>query len=68
VKGYSLWFATSTTPWLDSSTNFWGKPLRKSSLPISPQIGGWRRLSRRYEGSEASARARLEVASLGELA
>ena len=25
MKGYSLWFATSTTPWLDSSTNFWGE-------------------------------------------
>jgi hypothetical protein len=32
------------------------------------QLGRWRRLSRCYEGSEASARARLEVASVGYLA
>lgn len=32
------------------------------------QLGRWRRLSRCYEGSEASARAWLEVASVGYLA
>jgi putative transposase len=32
------------------------------------QLGRWRRLSRYYEGSEASARAWLEVASVGYLA
>ncbi len=32
------------------------------------QLGRWRRLSRCYEGSEASARAWLEVASVGNLA
>jgi transposase len=46
-------------------------------VPIAPlyrieqafaQLGRWRRLSRCYEGSEASARAWLEVASFGYLA
>ena len=32
------------------------------------QLGRWRRLSRCYEGTEASARAWLEVASVGYLA
>ncbi len=32
------------------------------------QLGRWRRLSRCYEGSEASARAWLEVASVAYLA
>jgi hypothetical protein len=32
------------------------------------QLGRWRRLSRCYESTEASARAWLEVASLGYLA
>lgn len=32
------------------------------------QLGRWRRLSRCYEGSEASARAWLEVAAVGYLA
>ena len=32
------------------------------------QLGRWRRLSRCYEGTEASARAWLEVASIGYLA
>ncbi len=31
------------------------------------QLGRWRRLSRCYEGTEASARAWLEVASVGYL-
>jgi hypothetical protein len=31
-------------------------------------LGRWRSLSRCYEGSEASARASLEVASVGYLA
>jgi len=31
------------------------------------QLGRWRRLSRCYEGTEASARAWLEVASFGYL-
>ncbi|HEY5277567.1 MAG TPA: transposase, partial [Coriobacteriia bacterium] len=34
----------------------------------SPELGRWRRLSRCYEGTEASARAWLEVASVGYLA
>jgi hypothetical protein len=46
-------------------------------IPIAPlyriehafaQLGRWRRLSRCYEGSEASARAWLQVASVGYLA
>jgi hypothetical protein len=32
------------------------------------QLGRWRRLSRCYDGSEASARAWLEVASVGYIA
>ena len=32
------------------------------------QLGRWRRLSRCYEGTEASARAWLEVAAIGYLA
>jgi transposase len=35
---------------------------------VFAQLGRWRRLSRCYEGSEASARAWLEVASVGYLA
>ena len=35
---------------------------------VFAQLGRWRRLSRCYEGSEASARAWLEVASFGYLA
>ena len=42
-------------------------PLYKIEHTIA-QLGRWRRLSRCYEGSEASARARLEVASVGYLA
>ncbi len=40
------------------------RPLVKAEHAFA-QLGGWRRLSRCYEGSEASARARLEVASVG---
>ena len=52
-------------------------PGRRGFVPIAPlyriehtfaQLGRWRRLSRCYEGSEASARAWLEVASVGYLA
>jgi putative transposase len=52
-------------------------PGRSGFVPIAPlyrieqafaQLGRWRRLSRCYEGSEASARAWLEVASFGYLA
>jgi putative transposase len=35
---------------------------------VFAQLGRWRRLSRCYEGSAASARAWLEVASVGYLA
>ncbi len=35
---------------------------------VFAQLGRWRRLSRCYEGPEASARAWLEVASVGYLA
>jgi putative transposase len=42
-------------------------PLYKVEHAIA-QLGRWRRLSRCYEGSEASARAWLEVASVGYLA
>ncbi len=42
-------------------------PLYKVEHTIA-QLGRWRRLSRCYEGSEASARAWLEVASVGYLA
>jgi len=52
-------------------------PAGKSGfMPLKPlvrvehafaQLGRWRRLSRCYEGSEASARAWLEVASVGYL-
>lgn len=50
---------------------------RSGFTPIAPlykiehvfaQLGRWRRLSRCYEGTEASARAWLEVASVGYLA
>jgi len=50
---------------------------RSGFVPIAPlykiehtfaQLGRWRRLSRCYEGTEASARAWLEVASVGYLA
>jgi len=41
-------------------------PLSRSSAP-SPQLGRWRRLSRCNEGIAASARAWLEVASVGYL-
>lgn len=52
-------------------------PGQSGFVPIRPlvriehafaQLGRWRRLSRCYEGSEASARAWLEVASVGYLA
>jgi hypothetical protein len=42
-------------------------PLYKVEHTIA-QLGRWRRLSRCYEGSRASARAWLEVASVGYLA
>ena len=42
-------------------------PLYKVEHTIA-QLGRWRRLSRCYEGSAASARAWLEVASVGYLA
>ncbi|MEX1171708.1 MAG: hypothetical protein WEG56_03740 [Chloroflexota bacterium] len=42
-------------------------PLYKIEHTIA-QLGRWRRLSRYYEGTEASARAWLEVASVGYLA
>jgi len=41
-------------------------PLFKVEHAIA-QLGRWRRLSRCYEGTEASARAWLEVASVGYL-
>ncbi len=43
------------------------RPLYKIEY-ASARLGRWRRLSRCYEGSEASARARLEVVSVGYLA
>jgi putative transposase len=43
------------------------RPLYKIEHTFA-QLGRWRRLSRCYEGSEASARAWLEVASVGYLA
>jgi hypothetical protein len=43
------------------------RPLVKAEYAFA-QLGRWRRLSRCYEGSEASARAWLEVASVGYLA
>jgi transposase len=43
------------------------RPLYKIEHAFA-QLGRWRRLSRCYEGSEASARAWLEVASVGYLA
>ena len=43
------------------------RPLVKAEHAFA-QLGRWRRLSRCYEGSEASARAWLEVASVGYLA
>jgi putative transposase len=49
----------------DGFTPLW--PLYKVEHTIA-QLGRWRRLSRCYEGSEASARAWLEVASVGYLA
>lgn len=42
-------------------------PLYKVEHAIA-QLGRWRRLSRCYEGTTASARAWLEVASVGYLA
>ena len=42
-------------------------PLYKVEHTIA-QLGRWRRLSRCYEGTEASARAWLEVAAVGYLA
>jgi hypothetical protein len=42
-------------------------PLYKVEHTIA-QLGRWPRLSRCYEGTEASARAWLEVASVGYLA
>ncbi len=42
-------------------------PLYKVEHTIA-QLGRWRRLSRFYEGTEPSARAWLEVASVGYLA
>jgi hypothetical protein len=43
------------------------RPLVKAEHAFA-QLGRWRRLSRCYEGSEASARAWLEVAAVGYLA
>jgi hypothetical protein len=43
------------------------RPLVKAEHAFA-QLGRWRRLSRCYEGSEASAPAWLEVASVGYLA
>ena len=43
------------------------RPLYKIEHAFA-QLGRWRRLSRCYEGTEASARAWLEVASVGYLA
>jgi len=43
------------------------RPLVKAEHAFA-QLGRWRRQSRCYEGSEASARASLEVASVGFLA
>jgi hypothetical protein len=40
------------------------RPLYRIEHAIA-QLGRWRRLSRCYEGTEASARAWLEVASVG---
>ena len=52
-------------PGASGFTPLW--PLYKVEHAIA-QLGRWRRLSRCYEGSEASARAWLEVASVGYLA
>jgi len=52
-------------PGASGFTPLW--PLYKIEHTIA-QLGRWRRLSRCYEGSEASARAWLEVASVGYLA
>ena len=52
-------------PGTSGFTPLW--PLYKVEHVIA-QLGRWRRLSRCYEGSEASARAWLEVASVGYLA
>ncbi len=52
-------------PGVDAFTPIW--PLYKVEHTIA-QLGRWRRLSRCYEGSPASARAWLEVASVGYLA
>lgn len=41
--------------------------LRLDAL-VNGHLGHWRRLSRCYEGTEASARAWLEVAAVGYLA
>lgn len=52
-------------PGVDAFTPIW--PLYKVEHAIA-QLGRWRRLSRCYEGTAASARAWLEVASFGYLA
>lgn len=52
-------------PGVDAFTPIW--PLYKVEHTIA-QLGRWRRLSRCYEGTIASARAWLEVASFGYLA
>jgi len=52
-------------PGVDAFTPIW--PLYKVEHTIA-QLGRWRRLSRCYEGTAASARAWLEVASFGYLA
>ena len=52
-------------PGVSGFTPLW--PLYKVEHAIA-QLGRWRRLSRCYEGTEASARAWLEVASVGYLA
>ncbi|HKZ92909.1 MAG TPA: IS5 family transposase [Candidatus Limnocylindrales bacterium] len=52
-------------PGVDAFTPIW--PLYKVEHTIA-QLGRWRRLSRCYEGTTASARAWLEVASVGYLA
>jgi transposase len=52
-------------PGMRGFTPLW--PLYKVEHAIA-QLGRWRRLSRCYEGTEASARGWLEVASVGDLA
>jgi hypothetical protein len=59
----------TVVPWFADAAERWsGVPAPFRTKGESPPLGRWRRLSRCYEGTEASARARLEVASVGDLA